>query len=327
MNRKYPLSAATAVLFTLFACVAQASAEDLRIGIVGTDSSHAVEFTRILNDASAADHVPGAKIVAAYRGGNPSMAISRDRIERFTSTLKDKWHIPFIDAIRDLCGSTDGILILSVDPASRILEFQQAASCHKPIFVDKPAAANLHDLAQLDRIAQHNHIDWFSASALRFLVPAHTDKPLTAEVWGPGELGRLEDGYTLDLSWYGVHSLEMLLAAMGPGIANVSRIHGANADIVTAIWSDGRVGVVHLIRPHTPFRLMTFDRSDSTPILLAIDLNYSPLVHAIVHFFSEKTLASAMNSQTLELFAVMTAADTSSHKGGALVSVINPKLH
>jgi hypothetical protein len=49
------------VLFT-----SRALATDLRLGIIGTDTSHVVEFTKLLNDASNPDHVPGARVVAVF---------------------------------------------------------------------------------------------------------------------------------------------------------------------------------------------------------------------------------------------------------------------
>jgi hypothetical protein len=52
--------------------------------IVGTDTSHAIEFTRILNDAAGEDHVPGARVVAACEGGSPDIeesASCRDKMQ------------------------------------------------------------------------------------------------------------------------------------------------------------------------------------------------------------------------------------------------------
>jgi hypothetical protein len=60
-----------AVLLILLPLVLSlASAAESRIGIIGTDTSHAVEFTRILNDAAGEDHVPGAHVVDAGEGGS-----------------------------------------------------------------------------------------------------------------------------------------------------------------------------------------------------------------------------------------------------------------
>ena len=42
-----------------------AQAKDLRIGMVGLATSHVTAFTRILNDKSAKDHIPGGQVVAA----------------------------------------------------------------------------------------------------------------------------------------------------------------------------------------------------------------------------------------------------------------------
>ena len=65
------------ILFPIL-CLAAMPA-DLRLGIIGTDTSHAIEFTRILNDASAQGHVPGAHGVADYKGGSPDLPVSSTR--------------------------------------------------------------------------------------------------------------------------------------------------------------------------------------------------------------------------------------------------------
>ena len=42
-------------------------AAEIRLGIIGTDTSHVVAFTKILNDPASPDYLPGARIVAAIR--------------------------------------------------------------------------------------------------------------------------------------------------------------------------------------------------------------------------------------------------------------------
>jgi hypothetical protein len=39
-------------------------AADLRVGLIGLDTSHVIAFTRALNDPKNKDHVPGAKAAA-----------------------------------------------------------------------------------------------------------------------------------------------------------------------------------------------------------------------------------------------------------------------
>ena len=40
---------------------------DLRIGMIGLDTSHVIVFTRTFNDPKSPDHVPGGKVVAAFK--------------------------------------------------------------------------------------------------------------------------------------------------------------------------------------------------------------------------------------------------------------------
>jgi hypothetical protein len=59
------------------------TAAPLRLGIIGLDTSHVLRFTELLNDPSNPDHVAGARVVAAFKGGSPDMEQSATRIERF----------------------------------------------------------------------------------------------------------------------------------------------------------------------------------------------------------------------------------------------------
>ena len=52
----------TALLLLL---TAVSPAADLRLGIIGTDTSHVTAFTKLLNDPTAHGHVEGARVVAA----------------------------------------------------------------------------------------------------------------------------------------------------------------------------------------------------------------------------------------------------------------------
>src|SRR5262249_29106435 len=67
-------------LFFVLAAAVCAGAADIRIGIIGTDTSHVPAFTKMLNgDASEAGHMAGARVVAAYKGGSPDIPESANR--------------------------------------------------------------------------------------------------------------------------------------------------------------------------------------------------------------------------------------------------------
>jgi len=125
--------------------VSLAAEPEIRLGIIGVDTSHATEFARILNDGAAKDHVAGARVVAAYAGGSPDIAASRDRLDGFRRELQERWKIPFVQRIKDLCPLVDGLLLESVDGRTHLPQFREAAACGKPVFIDKPLASTLED--------------------------------------------------------------------------------------------------------------------------------------------------------------------------------------
>ena len=307
---------ACVVLFGLSRTV---TAQDLRFGILGTDSSHAVEFTRILNDPTAVDHVPGARVLVAYKGGSPTLPFSRDRIEKFTEALQKTWSIPFVSTIRDLCKNTDAILVLSVDTSARMRELREAVSCHKPIFVDKPLGGSLAEAQQVAKFLDEQHIPWFSSSSLRY---GHEQRPagvLGAETWGPG---KYIEGFPLDLTYYGIHSIESLYSIMGPGVVQVAQTRSEATGMLTLTWADGRIGTARLIHGDSVYGSLIFKAGGHAEAETSLQApGYAPLVKEIVAFV--KTGKSPVpEAETLEIFRVMDAARQSLEHGGAPIKVM-----
>ena len=66
------------------------AADDIRIGMIGLDTSHVTAFTPVLNDPKNPNHVPGAKVVAAFKGGSQDIEASASRVEGYTKELREK---------------------------------------------------------------------------------------------------------------------------------------------------------------------------------------------------------------------------------------------
>ena len=64
------------------AIVVSAQAADLKIGMVGLDTSHVIAFTRVLNDEADKNHVAGARIIAAVKDSSPDVELSYTRVEK-----------------------------------------------------------------------------------------------------------------------------------------------------------------------------------------------------------------------------------------------------
>src|SRR4051812_4854885 len=72
-------------------------AADLRIGIIGCDTSHVTAFTEALNNPEAKGHISGGKVVAAFKGGSADIPASANRVEQYAKTLREKYGVVFYD--------------------------------------------------------------------------------------------------------------------------------------------------------------------------------------------------------------------------------------
>ena len=117
----------------------------LRAGIIGLDTSHVVAFTKVLNDPDAKGDLAGVRVVAAYPGGSPDIPASRDRVEGFTSQLRDEFKVEIVDSIDALLEKVDVVLLESVDGRPHLEQVEPVLKARKPVFIDKPVAGSLAD--------------------------------------------------------------------------------------------------------------------------------------------------------------------------------------
>lgn len=306
-------------LVALLACCALAAiAADLRLGIVGTDTSHVIEFTKLLNDSSSPQHVPGARVVAAFKGGSKDLPDSYKRVDKFADQLRTKWSVEFVPDIPSLCAKVDGVMIESVDGRQHLEQLEQALACGKPIWIDKPLASSLKDAQEMERAAK-GRVPWFSASALRYGKDVDAMKfPDTTGVvaWGAGPLGAEQ----LDLAYYAIHVVELLYAVLGPGCEEVTRTHTETSDAIVGKWKGGKIGEVRALRPDSDYGALVFREGGKVALTPKIDDSYRPLVLEIVKFFETKR-PPVPNEETLEIMEFMDAAQRSLSQGGTPVKL------
>ena len=289
---------------------------DLRLGIVGTDTSHVIAFTKILNDASQPDHVPGARVVAAYKGGSKDIKESYERVDKFAEELKTKWKVEFSADIAAMCRKVDAVLIESVDARSHLEQAKVVIAAGKPMFIDKPLASTLEDARQIAKLAKDAGVPWFSSSSLRFGEIGTTMKypdTLGVTTWGPGPI---EEHHHLELAWYAIHPIEMLYTLMGMGCEEVTRTYTDGADVVVGRWRGGRIGSVRALRPYGGYGAVVFRAKSVMQSNPKASAGYRPLVVEIVKFFETKQ-PPVSNEETLEIFEFLDAAQRSKEAGGA----------
>ncbi|MFH1742201.1 MAG: Gfo/Idh/MocA family oxidoreductase [bacterium] len=308
-----------AVCFSPFEGHAQKAGDEIRIGMIGLDTSHVIAFTSMLNDPSHKEYVPGAKVVVGFKGGSPDVEASWSRVDKYTAELQDKWGVKIVDSIPELCTMVDAVMIESVEGRPHLAQAIPVIEAGLPLFIDKPMTASLADAIEIARLAKKANVPWFSASSLRFasdirkaLDPELTGKILGCDAFSPCGL----EPHHPDLFWYGIHGVEILYTAMGPGCVSVSRVSTPDTDIVVGQWKDGRIGTFRGTRNGQHDYGCTVFGEKATVSGKGHD--YRGLVVEIVNFF-KTGIPPVSPEETLELLAFMEAADTSKAKNGASV--------
>ncbi|MBN4046683.1 Gfo/Idh/MocA family oxidoreductase [bacterium AH-315-P07] len=296
-------------------------AQEIRIGIIGLDTSHVTAFTKLINDPKAKDHVPGAKVIAAYRGGSDDIESSYSRLDKFTKELQENYGVKIVDTIEELCTLVDAILLESVDGRPHLAQVTPVFEAGLPVFIDKPLAGSLRDAIEIKRLGEKHDVPWFSSSSYRYyksmtdLMAQDVGEIRGAMSYGPASLEPTHP----DLFWYAVHPTEALFTALGTGCETVTRITTKDTDVVTGIWSGGRVGTLRGLRnASTPHKVILFGTKKVAE--QKGGGNYAPLVVEIIKFFKTK-VPPISPEETIELFAFMEAADESKRQGGKPVSI------
>lgn len=301
---------------------AQEPGAPVKVGIIGLDTSHVIAFTRTLNNQQAKPEVAGFRVVAAFPGGSADIPDSRDRVPKYTAQLKEEFGVEIVDSIDALLNKVDAVLLESLDGRPHLEQIRPVLKANKPVFIDKPVAGSLRDAVAIFDLAKQTGTPCFSCSALRFSpgIVSMRNNPKVGAVLGCTAFSpcSLEEHHP-DLFWYGVHGVETLFTIMGPGCVSVTRVQTPDAELVTGVWKDGRVGTYRGIRKgRSDYGALVFgakgiERSGSFG-------GYEPLVVEICRFFRTRK-APVAAEETLEMFAFMEAADESKRQGGKLISL------
>ena len=309
-------------LLLLLVSMLTVNAADLRVGMIGLDTSHTVAFAKILNDPKSPAHIPGAVITGAFRSGSPDIPVhSMNRVEGYAKELSSTYGVKLYDSIEELLANCDVVMIENVDGRKHLEIARIVFPTGKPTFIDKPLAGTLAEGIELVALAEKHQVPFFSASSLRFatqvtkLTDARREAIRGAMAYSPCEY----EPHHPDLFWYGIHGVETLYALLGAGCESVVRVQAPTGDVVTGRWSDGRLGTFYGYRQAKAgygYKAILTDGVANEDF----SADYVPLLKQVVAFFQTRK-APVSTREMIEVLAFMEAADESKRRNGAPVSV------
>lgn len=241
--------------------IPESPSHELRIGVVGTDNTHAFPFTAFLNgwagDVAVPTHLPNGRPVPGFalwakllqmleRDADAATPIPHARVTAIWSA--DPAEATLLSRACDIarvCNSpaeatedVDAVLVLSEDPQQHVAHARPALERGLPTFVDKPVAHSVATATALFELAEKYAAPCFTASALRWApellaVRDRHDQVVAVDMAVPG---------TVEL--YGIHAVEVISLFLGNDVATVSAVDGGHRQAVMFGYRDGRTGLL-----------------------------------------------------------------------------------
>jgi predicted dehydrogenase len=228
----------------------------IRLGIVGSDNSHALAFSELCNVRAAGDplRITGAAVVA----------ICGDDAER-TREVAEKGLIPRIVALpEEMIGDIDAALVVHRHGGRHLAAARPFLERGLPVFVDKPLAAEVAEAEEIAGLARRFGAPLTSFTTLRW-SPSFREfagslsacgEIVAASVAGPGD----PDSPFAGLFFYGIHSVELMLAAFGSGVRRVRTTQLGKQCLAAVEYDDKLVSLQLFSSAASTWHLAAFGR-------------------------------------------------------------------
>ncbi len=192
-----------------------------RIGILGSDNSHALAFAKLCNlpMENGEYRYPDVRITAIY--GN-------DDDPKHTKDVAEQGAIEFIaEKPEDFIGKVDAVMVVYRKGSLHVPAILPFVEAGYPVWIDKPIAVSVEDINRLREAVERNNTLVTGGSTLKYNYEVQTlQNKVKSGVLGtvtggamnfPGDVDSPYDG----LFFYGSHLCEMCLTIFGYDVKSV----------------------------------------------------------------------------------------------------------
>lgn len=290
----------------------------IKVAIIGLDTSHSIQFPMRMQapECPVDQHVPGLRAVTCLRFATPFQ--NKKGLDARQSQL-ESWGVRVTTRFDEAVADCDAIMMEINDGAYHLEYLKKVAALGKPVFLDKPLAANWGDGRAICRLAAKYKMRVWSGSSVPFCPEVGAAKSRFSAIrraYVFGALGHAPAGDSL--VWYGVHAFEMLQRIMGPGALAVRALETKSSIFALADYGAGREGVVETIRGTGIYggriQGMVNQADKVIPFMCNMTYAYRDILRLIKKFFAGGPAPLALRT-TLEGLAMMTAARRSIETG------------
>ena len=327
------------------------AADPVRVGILGIDNFGSVAYTEFLNRPHAEGVFEGVRVVAAYPIGSDDYPESaklgaqwKDQLLKMYQNPKDpKDAVPpieMVNSVDELLKRVDAVMIFSMDGRLHLSQATAVLKAGKRLFISRPLASSVADAVAILKLAEETKTPCWSSSQHRYStgfsgMKNHPEvgRVIGCDVYGGWIVNAPEaDKFTRPL-----HSIETLQTIMGLGVVSVTCASTATTELITALWKDGRVGTYRGIKEGgVKYSATVFgEKGVSTAGIYGHGIPVNGVVPTADKYVGYEGLATEIAkffkggpppvspAETLEIFALLQAAEESKAQNGAVVPLKN----
>ena len=215
----------------------------IRIGIVGSDNSHADRFSELVNLPERAQHIEGARVEYLYgrEAGRTEEVSANNRIPHIVSDPAE------------MIGKVDAAMVVFRHGSLHLERARPFLEAGIPTFVDKPLTVDVDEAQELVALAKRTGTPLTSYSTVRWASHAGRFKDQMTKLGGvpaalytsPAERQSVYGG----LIFYGVHAVELMHELHGTTIREIRATeHGNGCMVATVRYADGPVVTLELLK-------------------------------------------------------------------------------
>lgn len=239
---------------------AAAGAEEkkpFRIGMVGSQNSHAEAYSKLINLENAGNMYGEVRVTHIWGEDDESA-------KKVAANCK----IPNVVAKHtDMLGQVDGVICVRRHGGKHLEDAMPFLKAGLPAFVDKPLACSVADARAMIQAAEAAHVGFSSFSTLRYApeTVAFVDalRKEAGELRAGTSAGHCEpESEYGGIFFYGIHAVELMTEVFGYGVENVLALkHGPNVSALCAYANGATVSLELLGDAKYVFHLSAYGKN------------------------------------------------------------------
>jgi hypothetical protein len=216
--------------------------ESIRIGIIGTENSHALAAMERFNVKRS---IPGATVSVLCPGQGDTLAHAREIAEQGETP-----HV--VEDPEALLELADAVIIMNRHGGLHARYARLTLGADLPTFVDKPLTCDVAEAEQLVELSRQRDV-WLQSWSTVWLGSSFGELFRTAEnEIGPVSAGLCAGPCQLDsehggVFFYGIHTVEMMLQGFGYDVASLHAHREGPHATVTVAMASGKLVTLQLL--------------------------------------------------------------------------------